>query len=120
MTDNTPNPNTQFPRSLNFRPPKGLHAVVRSETDLLNDRERASRIQIGDAESIRGFVEEHYSSVLRFMRHLTRSTEDAEDLTQQAFIKARESIAGFRGNSSLRTWLHRVAFHEYNGASGSS
>jgi len=47
------------------------------------------------------------------MLHLTRNREDAEDLTQLAFIKARENIANFRGGSSLRTWLHRVAFHEY-------
>jgi RNA polymerase sigma-70 factor (ECF subfamily) len=79
----------------------------------LNDKERASRIAAGDAEALRVFIDDQYPSVLRFMRHLTRSIEDAEDLTQQAFIKARENIAGFRGGSSLRTWLHRVAFHEY-------
>jgi RNA polymerase sigma-70 factor (ECF subfamily) len=79
----------------------------------VTDKERASQIAAGDAESLRIFVDDHYSSVLRFMRHLTRSIEDAEDLTQQAFIQARENIASFRGGSSLRTWLHRVAFHEY-------
>jgi len=79
----------------------------------LNDKERAGRIAAGDEEVIRIFVEDHYPSLLRLMRHLTRSIEDAEDLTQQAFIKARENIAGFKGGSSLRTWLFRVAFHEY-------
>lgn len=79
----------------------------------MTDKERASQILAGDAESLRSFVDDHYSSVLRFMRHLTRSIEDAEDLTQQAFIRARENIASYRGSSSLRTWLHRVAFHEY-------
>ncbi|HVT13573.1 MAG TPA: RNA polymerase sigma factor [Fimbriimonadaceae bacterium] len=79
----------------------------------MNDNDRARLIAAGDAEVLRAFVEDHYSSVLRFMRHLTRSIEDAEDLTQQAFLKARENIAGYHGGSSLRTWLHRVAFHEY-------
>lgn len=84
-----------------------------TEARTLNDKDRARQIESGDAEAFRAFVDDHYSSVLRFMRHLTRGIEDAEDLTQQAFLRARENIAGFRGNSSIRTWLHRVAFHEY-------
>jgi RNA polymerase sigma-70 factor, ECF subfamily len=83
------------------------------EASTLTDKDRARQIESGDAEALRAFVDGHYSSVLRFMRHLTRSIEDAEDLTQQAFLKARENITGFRGSSSIRTWLHRVAFHEY-------
>ncbi len=59
------------------------------------------------------FVHEQYASVLRFMRHLTWRIEDAEDLTQQTFLTARRQAGSFKGNSSLRTWLHRVAFHEY-------
>ncbi|MBN9501682.1 MAG: hypothetical protein BGO01_15580 [Armatimonadetes bacterium 55-13] len=79
----------------------------------LNDFERAQSIAAGNEFAIREFVSEHYPSVLRFATHLTRNVEDAEDLTQQAFIKARASIAGFRGQSTLRTWLHRFVFHEY-------
>lgn len=59
------------------------------------------------------FVHEHYAFVLRFMLHLTRRIEDAEDLTQQTFLTARRQVGSFKGHSSLRTWLHRVAFHEY-------
>ncbi len=59
------------------------------------------------------FVREHYGPVLRLMRHLTRRNEDAEDLTQQAFMTARRRVGTFKGQSTLRTWLHRVAFHEY-------
>ncbi|HWA82761.1 MAG TPA: RNA polymerase sigma factor [Fimbriimonadaceae bacterium] len=84
-----------------------------TEASTLNDIDQARLIAAGDAEALRVFVDDHYSSVLRFMRHLTRSIEDAEDLTQQAFLRARENIASYRGGSSLRTWLHRVAFHEY-------
>lgn len=79
----------------------------------MSDKERAQRIAEGNAEEIRAFICEHYQPVLRFMCHLTRSQEDAEDLTQQTFVKVRESILSFRGSSSLRTWLHKVAFYEY-------
>jgi RNA polymerase sigma-70 factor (ECF subfamily) len=79
----------------------------------VNDLDLAKRIADGDAEAIQSFVARYYHSVYRFMRHLTRHVEDAEDLTQQAFVKARQEIASYRGKASLRTWLHRVALHEY-------
>jgi RNA polymerase sigma-70 factor, ECF subfamily len=79
----------------------------------LNDLELARQIAAGDTGAIEAFVQQHYASVLRFMRHLTRRVEDAEDLTQQSFLKARSQIGSYQGKSSLRTWLHRLAFHEY-------
>jgi len=51
--------------------------------------------------------------VFRFMRHLTRHQEAAEDLTQQTFLKAIGRITTFRGEAPLRVWLHRIALHEY-------
>jgi len=79
----------------------------------VNDLETAQKIAAGDPQTMEAFVREHYAAVLRLMRHLTRRIEDAEDLTQQAFLTARQRVATFRGQSTLRTWLHRVAFHEY-------
>jgi len=77
------------------------------------DIETARNIANGDAEVTESFVLSHYASLYRFMRQLTGHREDAEDLTQQAFIKAKQQIASYRGKASLRTWLYRVAFHEY-------
>lgn len=79
----------------------------------MNDLETARKIADGDPRTTEAFVQEHYAFVLRFMRHLTRRIEDAEDLTQQTFLTARTRVGSFKGQSSLRTWLHRVAFHEY-------
>ena len=78
-----------------------------------SDLETARRIADGDAGVTERFVVSHYASVCRFMRHLTGQKEDAEDLTQQAFIKAKQQIASYRGKATLRTWLFRIAFHEY-------
>ena len=40
---------------------------------------------------------------------MTRNVEDAKDLVQEAFIKAFRKLGGFKGNSSFRTWLYRIA-----------
>jgi len=77
------------------------------------DLDTARRIADGDARVTESFVVAHYASLYRFMRHLTRHVEDAEDLTQLAFIKAKQQIASYRGKASLRTWLYRVALFEY-------
>ena len=77
------------------------------------DIEIARKIAHDDAGVTESFVLAHYASLYRFMRQLTGHREDAEDLTQQAFIKAKQQIASYSGKASLRTWLYRVAFHEY-------
>ncbi|HTQ11356.1 MAG TPA: RNA polymerase sigma factor [Fimbriimonadaceae bacterium] len=79
----------------------------------VTDLETARRIADGDAWATESFVLAHYASVFRFLRHLTRHREEAEDLTQQAFIKAKLQIASYRAKASLRTWLFRIALHEY-------
>lgn len=79
----------------------------------MKDLDLAHQIANGNAGATEEFVHAYYVSVYRFMRHLTKQVEDAEDLTQQAFIKAKQQIHTYRGNASLRTWLHRIAFHEY-------
>jgi RNA polymerase sigma-70 factor (ECF subfamily) len=48
-----------------------------------------------------------YSLALRMLRH----EQDAEDVTQQAFLSALEGLDGFRGDASFGTWLLRIATH---------
>jgi len=77
------------------------------------DKWLVQRILSGDREAAEQFVVEHYDAVFRFLRNLTGSREDAEDLTQQTFLRAWEALPKFRGNSSISTWLHSIAYHEY-------
>lgn len=80
---------------------------------MTNDLETARRIANGDQGAAEQFVRDLYPSVFRLMRHLTGHREDAEDLTQQAFVAARQRIDSYRGTAGLRTWMHRIAFNEY-------
>ncbi len=48
----------------------------------------------------------------RLARYLCQHPEDAEDVTHNALIKAAEKLDGFRGESSVKTWLHAVTSNE--------
>lgn len=67
------------------------------------------RIRMGDQDAAREMIGRYYPAVLRFMTTLCSNPADAEELTQEAFVKALQGIRRFRGDSGLRTWLHRIA-----------
>ncbi|MBW3623427.1 MAG: RNA polymerase sigma factor [Armatimonadetes bacterium] len=77
------------------------------------ERAQIRKILNGDPAESERFVLRHYPNVYRFLCRLTENTDAAEDLTQQTFLKAWEGLGTFRGDSSLSTWLHRIAYHEY-------
>jgi RNA polymerase sigma-70 factor (ECF subfamily) len=72
------------------------------------DRALIERWQAGDERAATLLVERHAPSLARFVASLG-VTEDVEDLVQDAFIKGFASLEGFRGESSLRTWLCTIA-----------
>jgi RNA polymerase sigma-70 factor (ECF subfamily) len=77
------------------------------------DKWLVQRILSGDKAAGEQFVIEHYEAIFRFLRNLTGNKEDAEDLTQQTFLRAWEALPSFRGDSLLSTWLHSIAYREY-------
>ena len=50
--------------------------------------------------------------VAHLARQLCGHPEDAEDVAQSSLVKAAEHIAGFRGEATVRTWLHRITTNE--------
>lgn len=81
----------------------------------MTDKELARAIAQGDKDASRCLIEEHYDDVYRFLSQSSLGFEDAEDLTQQTFVAAIEAAASYRGEASLRTWLHRIAVRELLG-----
>ncbi len=55
----------------------------------------------------------YYAEVYAYLRRLCGSRDDAEDLTQQTFLKAWSSLDGFAGRSKFSTWLYRIAHNTY-------
>lgn len=78
-----------------------------------NEAELVRAIRAGDRRACAALIEAHYTDVYRFLRHLTRDTHDAEDLTQETFAVVWRRAGTFAGRSSLRTWLHRIAYSKF-------
>jgi RNA polymerase sigma-70 factor (ECF subfamily) len=70
----------------------------------------ADRAARGDREAMAEIVTNHYSEVYRFASRLL-DAQHAEDAAQETFLKATKLIKGFRGESSVRTWLFGIALN---------
>jgi RNA polymerase sigma-70 factor (ECF subfamily) len=62
----------------------------------------------GDREAFRALYEIYKNDVYSIARNFTGNEETARDVTQGVFVKLFSAIAGFRGESSFRTWLFRL------------
>jgi RNA polymerase sigma-70 factor, ECF subfamily len=65
----------------------------------------------GDEEAFSGIVREHHRRIHSLAYRMTGSIQDADDLAQETFLRAWRQLRSFRGDSSLATWLHRIALH---------
>jgi len=68
-----------------------------------------SAAQRGDLEAFSRLIQIHQERIYALAVRMTRNHHDAEDITQETFILAYRKLKGFRGKSSLGTWLHRIA-----------
>ena len=74
----------------------------RTDDELVND------FLEGDTKAFRIIVERHRTRLLHVARKYGRNDHDAEDILQEAWLKASTSMDTFRAEAKLSTWLHRV------------
>ena len=67
------------------------------------------RLRRGEAAAFERVVAEHTGDVYALLYRLTSDPEEARDLTQETFLRAFQSIARFRGDANLKTWIYRIA-----------
>lgn len=65
-----------------------------------------------DEQAFRHFVGEFQHMVFRVCLGIVRDTDDADDVTQEVFIEAYNSIGKFRVDSKISTWLYRIAVNK--------
>jgi RNA polymerase sigma-70 factor (ECF subfamily) len=70
------------------------------------------RVRAGDISAYDTLVRKYERQVFRIAQHITQNREDAEDVMQDAFLKAYEKLDQFQGNSKFYTWLVRIAVNE--------
>jgi RNA polymerase sigma-70 factor, ECF subfamily len=81
--------------------------VVKEDEPLL-----VAAAQAGDIVAFETLVGRYERKILRLAQNITQNREDAEDVMQEAFLKAYEHLSGFQGNSRFYTWLVRIAVNQ--------
>lgn len=77
------------------------------------DSELVKMAVSGDKKALQNLILRHQVFVYNLALKMTRSVEDAEDLTQEVFIKAITSLGKFESKSKFRTWLYRITVNHF-------
>ncbi len=88
------------PRDGNERPASGVEQ---------SDLELVRRVQRGERGAFDLLVLRYQHRVVKLVARLLRDPAEAEDVAQEAFVKAYRAIGSFRGDSAFYTWLYRIA-----------
>jgi RNA polymerase sigma-70 factor, ECF subfamily len=88
------------PRDEAGRPPSGTEQ---------SDLELVRRVQKGERGAFDLLVLRYQHKVVKLVARLLRDPAEAEDVAQEAFVKAYRALGSFRGDSAFYTWLYRIA-----------
>src|ERR1700726_1689663 len=102
----TPKMNPTGEKSAQTRTPLPSQVVKEDEPVLV------AAAQAGDISAFETLVSRYERKIFRLAQNITQNREDAEDVMQEAFLKAYEHLSGFQGNSRFYTWLVRIAVNQ--------
>lgn len=74
-----------------------------------SERELVQRARAGDTEAFGALVVEHQQFVYNLALRVVGNADEAEDVAQEAFVRAWLALPNFRGRAQFRTWLYRIA-----------
>jgi len=77
----------------------------------MEEAESIKSILAGHTAEFTHLVKAYETSVFRIVMGFVHQKEDAEDITQEVFVKVYQSLDSFEGRSSFSTWLYRIAIH---------
>ena len=84
----------------------GALALQPDETALV------AELRAGSEEAFAWLIAHYHQPIYSLLARTVRNQADAADLTQEVFVKVFRGIHGFHGESSLRTWIYRIALRE--------
>src|SRR5450755_3759641 len=77
-------------------------------TPFPTDEKLVARTLAGDRNAFRALVERHYTAVFRLCRSILHHPEDAEDATQEVFVRVYQALSQFQGRGVFGAWLRRL------------
>jgi len=80
-----------------------------STTTQLATEALVERAKKGDRRAFEGLVDSYKDKVFLYVSRMLHDPEEAHDIAQETFVRAYQSLPGFRGASSFQTWLYRIA-----------
>ena len=83
----------------------------RLNTTETNDRQLVERVQRGDKRAFDILVLKYQHKIAGLVSRYVRDSDEVQDVTQEAFIKAYRALPRFRGDSAFYTWLYRIAIN---------
>jgi RNA polymerase sigma-70 factor (ECF subfamily) len=84
-----------------------MTTVTDNEADLIR------RAQADDANAFCSLAERYARRIYLLAFHYCRNTQDAEDLSQEVWLRAYQALRGFRADSSFYTWLRRITINAF-------
>lgn len=79
------------------------------------EQDLIERAKARDASAVRAILQANNQRLFRIARGILRDDSEAEDVVQETYVRALSHLDGFRGDSSLSTWLSRIAMNEAMG-----
>lgn len=79
--------------------------------DQKTEKELIKRIRDGEPQAFSILVGQYQEPLFNLILQIVSSPEDAEELTQDAFVRAFQKLGSFRGDSGIFTWLYRIAYN---------
>lgn len=76
-----------------------------------NDQLYITKVMNGDANAFVYLVDTYKNMVFSLAFKMTKNREEAEEISQDTFIKAYKNLSKFKGDSKFSTWLYRIAYH---------
>ncbi len=91
----------------------GTEAIVQRATcEALSDEEVVGRVLAGETALFELLMRRYNQRVYRVARGILRDDAEAEDVMQDAYVRAYQNLAQFEGRAKFATWLVRIAVHE--------
>jgi RNA polymerase sigma-70 factor (ECF subfamily) len=87
-------------------------AIERAKTEVWSDEDVVARVLAGETELYEIIMRRYNQRLFRVARAILHSNDEAEDVMQDAYVRAYEHLNQFLGRARFSTWLTRIAIHE--------